>query len=59
MLFVLMFGVLLCVLFALLFYRLREEFNGPVGRGTFVGLAVASLLYGVLLGVLVFKTLAP
>ncbi|WMJ83500.1 hypothetical protein ACS3UN_10530 [Oscillospiraceae bacterium LTW-04] len=54
---VLIFGVLLCILLALLFYRLRDEVKGRAARGALTGLMIASLLYGVLLGLLMYNAL--
>ncbi len=52
---VLLFGVLLCVLLALLFYRLHDALTGCAARGALAGLAAASLLYGALFGVLLLR----
>lgn len=53
----LIFGILLCVLLALLFDWLRGEVQNRAARGALTGLAVASLLYAVLLGLLLFNAL--
>lgn len=52
------FGVLLCVLLSLLFFLLREAVKSRAARGALTGLAVASLFYGVLLGLLLFRASA-
>lgn len=47
---VLVFGILLCVLLALLFYRLSHAVENRAAQGALAGLSVAALLYGALLG---------